>query len=470
MALDQQSNWDVMMADNLAKVKLEYGQGKSIDKDVDIHIPGSSRQATDEKPDTTAHASEPIYLPDEVVLQILEYLAEGHNVQGSLAAVCRLSHQWYSAAVPYLYRYPDLYGSNFDLFTKSICPSINLHVRKSPLSKLVKVLDMSRLVHQGSKSVTARLLGRTKETLEVFRAPQASFAINCLPSLAKCQRLRSLDLSLVSESPPLPDLFRTVSHLESLEVFRLPRSSGFGVHHNGASIAWPPNLKDIALSGGIDAHFLHGVVAFPQTLRSLSIEHCPLAKSFAVSHLLRIAVKPLQNLEYVKIAHMPRMSAHAMDDILFLLPQIKKLSISVDYITPAIFDEGHFSHFQEPLVSGVDNGNIEHPPFGEPLKHHYLQTLELTNSGHPNVEDKISPIDIMIALDECTIPRLRVVRVSRSLNWHSNTTSADAEALSDALQEASKRDWENREGVFADMNKEEYEKADWAERAGVWSF
>lgn len=468
MALDQQSNWDIMMADNLAKVQLEYGQGMGIDKDVDIHIPGSSRQASDDIPETTTWTGEPIYLPDEVVLQILEYLAQVPNAQGSLAAVCLLSHQWYSAAVPYLYRYPDLYGNNFDKFTKSICPSINLHVRKSPLSKLVKVLDMSRLVHQGSKSVTARLLGRTKETLEVFRAPQASFAINCLPSLAKCQRLRSLDLSLVSESPPLPDLFRTVSHLESLEVFRLPRSSGFGVHHNGAAIVWPPNLKDIALSGGIDAHFLHGVVGFPQTLRSISIEHCPLAKGFAVSHLLRIAVKPLQNLEYVKIAHMPRLSAHAMDDILFLLPQIKKLSISVDYITPAMFDEGHFSHFRDPLDAGLENA--PQPPFGEPLRHDHLHTLELTNSGHPNVEDKISPIDIMIALDECTIPRLRVVRVSRSLNWHSNSTSADAEALSDALQEASKRDWEDRVGVFAEMSKEEYDKADWAERAGVWSF
>jgi hypothetical protein len=42
--------------------------------------------------------------------------------------------------------------------------------------------------------------------------------------------------------------------------------------------------------------------------------------------------------------------------------------------------------------------------------------------------------------------------------------------LGDALQEASKRDWESREGVFADMKNEEYEKADWGRRAGVWSF
>ena len=35
---------------------------------------------------------------------------------------------------------------------------------------------MSSLVHNGSKSLTARLLGRVKTRLEEFVAPQASFA------------------------------------------------------------------------------------------------------------------------------------------------------------------------------------------------------------------------------------------------------------------------------------------------------
>lgn len=465
MALDQQGNWDIQMADNLAKVKLDFHKNKNKSK-VDEDTSEQPQQTNSEA--IRPWTGEPIYLPSEVVLQIIEYIAYGQDAQRSLASVCLLSRLWHSAGVPYLYRYPDLYGNNFDKFFQAICPSKNLHIRYSRYSNLVKVLDMSRLVHQGSRSTTARMLGRTKESLEEFRAPQASFGANCLAPLAKCQNLRSLDLSLVSESPPLPQLFRTVSHLNNLRSFKLPRSSGFGVHHNGAAIDWPPQLAELSLSGGIDAHFLHGVVSFPQTLRSIVVEHCPLAKGFAIKHLLRNAVRPLVNLEYVKIAHMPRLSAHAMDDILFLLPQIKRLSISVDYITPAMFDEGHFSHFQDPLVAGVENS--EQPSFGQPLKHEHLHTLELTNSGHPNVEDKISPIDIMIAMDECTLPRLRVVRVSSSLLWHSNITSPDAEALSEALQEGSRRDWENREGVFADMKKENYEKADWAKRAGVWSF
>jgi len=168
---------------------------------------------------------------------------------------------------------------------------------------------------------------------------------------------------------------------------------------------------------------------------------------------------------------MPRLSAHALDDILFLLPQIRKLSISVDYITPAVFDEGHFHQFKDPhlpSVSGPSDPIAQDP--NAPLRHENLHTLELTNSGNPNVEDKISPIDVMIALDEGTLPRLRVVRAQRTLYWQSNSTSADSEALADALVEQSKKDWEMRMGEYEVMSRREYESGDWGKRAGVWTF
>ena len=44
------------------------------------------------------------------------------------------------------------------------------------VAELVRVLDMSRLVHNGSKSLTTRILGRVKGNLEEFVAPQAPFA------------------------------------------------------------------------------------------------------------------------------------------------------------------------------------------------------------------------------------------------------------------------------------------------------
>ncbi|KAI7647708.1 hypothetical protein KC318_g18432, partial [Hortaea werneckii] len=349
MALDQQRNWDISMAENLEAVKRRSKENKK----------SESREATTQETKCrnedgdevyTTWTDRPVYLPDEIILEILSYVAASKQAQKTLASCCLLSRQWYDAAVPILYAYPYLYGGNFDQFVRAVCPSINLHVRKSPLSELVKSLNMSGLVHQGSRSLTARLLGRTKNQLEEFIAPQASFAENCFPALSKSHRLRTLDLSLVSESPALPLLFKTVAHLTNLRTFRLPRSAGFGAHYNPSTpFAWPPGLENLSLSGGIDAHFLHGVVSFPQTLKSLTIEHCPLAKGFAVTHLLRTAVRPLRNLEHFKIRMMPRLGSHALDHLLALLPQVKRLSVSVDYITPALFDAGHLSLLQKDL-------------------------------------------------------------------------------------------------------------------------
>ncbi|KAK3707262.1 hypothetical protein LTR37_012263 [Vermiconidia calcicola] len=472
MALDVQANWNICMAENLERTIKEANQNRPHTE------PAVGRESKAEPVvaiDTTERPTskrDPVHLPDELILQILDYTRIHASAQSTLASCALVSRQWYAATIPILYHAPRLYGQNFDPFVRTLCPSIIAHVRDSPLSSLVKILDMSGLVHQSSKSLTARLLGRTKGNLEEFRAPQASFAINCLPALSKCVRLRVLDLSLVSESPPLPELLRTTANLRNLQTMRLPRSSGFGVHHKPSSFAslaslWPQNLQDLTLSGGIDAHFLHGIVAFPSTLRSLTIEHCPNAKGFAVTHLLKTAVRPLAKLESLKIAHMPRLSSHALDDVLFLLPQINRLSVSVDYVTPALFDEGHFHHLKHSLPTFTAEGEEQQPSPSSPLVHKNIRTLELTNSGSPSgIEDKITPIDIMIAIDEGSIPNLRQVRVAKSLLWQSSSTREDVEALTEALQEGARRDWEGRVWVFEGGK----EKRGWRDVAGVWAF
>ncbi|KAK4495112.1 hypothetical protein PRZ48_013439 [Zasmidium cellare] len=429
MALDLQRNWDVCMAENLERVKQQTDQR---------NIKNDDTERSKAQESKTWH-SPPVYLPDEIIIQVLEYVSRFQESQYTLASCCLLSRQWYRAAVPMLYASPYLYGKNFDPFQTVMIPSRNLHVRDSPLASLVKVLDLRGLVHQASRRITARLLGRTKGNLEAFIAPQASFGTNSFAALSKCEQLRVLDLSLVSESPPLFELLKTVSRLDNLTTFRLPRSSGFSTDVNPASIAWPRRLENLALSGGIDAHFMHGIVAFPSTLRSLTIEHCPSAKGFALMHMLRAAVRPLPNLEILRLANLPRLTGSSMDNILFVLPGLTRLSISVDYITPAIFDFDVSSH-REAI-------ECHYPtlPHAEslPTRHQWtegkqceLRTLELTNSGNPGVEDKISPIDIVIALDEGALPNLRQVRVDKTLLWQANATAADVDALADALKEA----------------------------------
>ncbi|KAK0834069.1 hypothetical protein LTR03_014646 [Friedmanniomyces endolithicus] len=232
MALDQQRNWDISMAENLHHVLHRHNQS----------FPTLDDNATTPPPTTAPPwTSPPPYLPTEILLQILSHISAllpRTLAQNTLASCALLSHQWHAATLPLLYAHPRLYGQNFDPFVRAICPSINLHVRPSPLAKLVKSLNMASMVHQVSRTSTARLLGRTKEGLEEFVAPQASFAINCLPALGKCGSLRTLDLSLVSESPPLSDLFRTLERLGELRVLRLPRSAGFGVHHKATALDW----------------------------------------------------------------------------------------------------------------------------------------------------------------------------------------------------------------------------------------
>lgn len=112
-------------------------------------------------------------LPQELLQQIFSYLSED---QKALHACSLTSLPWYSASIAYLYQDPTITGKNYDPFVRAICPSVNAHVRQNGLADLVRRLDMSNLVHNGSKSLTARLLGRVKTGLEQFVAPQASFA------------------------------------------------------------------------------------------------------------------------------------------------------------------------------------------------------------------------------------------------------------------------------------------------------
>lgn len=414
MALDVQRNWDVSMAENLQSIKLQARERTQ---------KSTLSAADDPKTHQIDHLRRPsrptVYLPDEIILQILDHVQRNAKTQQTLYSCTLLSHQWFDAAVPLLYAHPILYGWNYDPFTRAICPSINLHVRKSPLSELVKVLDMSGLVHQGSKSITARLLGRTKDNLEVFVAPQASFAINCFPALAKCKRLRQLDLSLVTEIASLQILFKTVRGLHNLKELRLPRGSGFGAKPNADDIVWPPTLERLFLSGAIDAHFLYGVVKLPTTLRELAIEHCPLAKGHAVRQFLETISREGIHLKYLKLSHLPQLADTALDYVLTLLPSLQILSISVDYISPNLIDQEW---------NDLAPGTLR------------IRTLELTNSGNPGAEDKLSPLDIMIAMEEGSLSDLREVRVAKSLGWHHSSTAGELDALNDALELAGSND------------------------------
>lgn len=115
-------------------------------------------------------------LPIEVLCQVVDYVHFFPSAQRDLWALTLVSQSWYAASVASLYKKPDISGKNFGLFVRTLCPSINAHIRKTSFSSMVKELNMSKLVHDSTKSLTSRILGRLKDGLEIFVAPQASFA------------------------------------------------------------------------------------------------------------------------------------------------------------------------------------------------------------------------------------------------------------------------------------------------------
>jgi hypothetical protein len=242
MALDAQSNWNVEMAKPpmVAPVTIP---------DISPKMATLSLQSSN-KP----HFQE-IKLPLEVIIQIVSYIPRRASEQKTLWACCLVSRAWYSATVPRLYDRPYLGGGNFQNFVTTVCPSKNAHIRRSQLAGFVRTLDMGELVHDGSKSLTARLLGRLKGNLIEFTAPQASFSIISFAALSKCTQLTFLNLSLMSASVPTKLLFQTLQSLTHLETFFFPRTSIQDHQLDKDGYIWPSSLKTLHFAGGVLSFF-----------------------------------------------------------------------------------------------------------------------------------------------------------------------------------------------------------------------
>ncbi|KAI9674843.1 MAG: hypothetical protein M1829_003583 [Trizodia sp. TS-e1964] len=388
-------------------------------------VPSISSSRDDEGLAQNAASSTEVFLPSEVIFNILSFIPRRASSQPTLHACSLVSRQWYAAAVLLLYERPHISGRNFKQFVATICPSVNAHVRKSELAILVKALDMGYLVHDGSRSLTARILGRLKGGLEEFVAPQASFAINCFAALAKCSRLRHLDLSLVSDSIALSDLFRVIKPLSQLSSLRFPRSSNYDRGFTTNSFSWPPNLESLHLAGGVSDNFLLNMHN-PPRLSSLTIEHCPFAKPASIRTLL---AKLAPQLTRLKVSyHIPLLPFNGLDNILLICPNLVYLSIAVDFITDHFFQVHNF------------------PPMVHPL-----EMLELECSGNVGVAQKFGPNEIYIAV--CgALGKLRRVRLSERLGWQdSKEFISDIKDLVDLLETKEYEDWT---GQNTDENSE----------------
>ena len=386
MALEVKANWDVEMS----KPAVSVTSSRLLDlakKEADTTEPSSVDSIMQTNP------SRQLALPLELVIQILEYLPQGHGTQPTLWACSLVSRAWYKASAARLYQSPYLYGGNFDAFVRTTCPSKNAHITHSALASLVQSLDMGKLVHEPTRSLTARLLGRLKKDLVCFVAPQASFAINCFAALSKCSKLRYLDLSLLSATVSSELLFKTVRSLSNLETLILPRCSATSFPDMEKHCIWPPRLRTLHLAGLLGGNIISCQTNPPNSLVTLKIQNISNIRIWELKGILQKYVPQLKSLtlQYP----IGDVTPVFCDDNFSMCPNILSLAVSADYFSPAMWD------------------NIP--------QSHPLRTLEMDVSPMAKFENFVSPSDIYIAVEEGRLPDLRSIKFSKRFNWVGGT-------------------------------------------------
>lgn len=303
----------------------------------------------------------------------------------SCVALMFVNRRWFWVAVQYVYRTPKLRSSNFGQFMTALSEN-------RQLGTLVRALDLVEIAQIGKNSMLSKMLHRCAPNLKAFIAPQSHFGYAPMVSLAYCTKLEALDLSLVSEKIDLAKLFGIISNFRQLRVLYFPRSSlSCDID---ARMAWPPNLRRLGLSGGFPAHFIEST-AFPASLNDLQITNCPHLTTESFVTLLTRTGAQLKKLAV--IYPNPLLTEHALDLVFLLCPHLRKLQVSVDYMSNAALD-------------------VEQIP-----ENHPLVSLSLVSSGLMGHSDKIRPGDVLLATDY--LLHLRTLFTSLLLGWNPESSS-----------------------------------------------
>lgn len=224
--------------------------------------------------------------------------------------------------------------------------------------------------------------------------------MNSLAALSKCTNLRSLDLSWVSESIPIEDLFRSIRFLQRLESLCFPRSSGQPKSDKLSELDWPPGLRKLNIKGGWPDVSTFNNLQFPSYLSHLSIRYHPRLDTVSLDHVFRTCGAQIRSLEV--LAPLPNMTfpggAHAgapqpLDYILkgpIQLPKLGYLKISVDLISDEFF---------------------ANDPSQSPLTRLYLHCYEPNSCRHIDLDT------ICDALGSDPFAKLRILGLDRAIPW-----------------------------------------------------
>jgi hypothetical protein len=281
------------------------------------------------------------------------------------------------------------------------------------------------------------LLGRVKPSMEVFIAPQASFAVNCWAALSKCTHLRVLDLSLVSEAISFQSLNQTIRQLPDLRELYLPRcNSSYVAKDTSMNVRWPPILEHLSLSGSVSGQFLWDMLRspdnFPPTLASLSILHCPGLDHVGIRGLLTNLAPALTTVE---LRDLPAVKHGRFNGVLDWLPSLRNFSVALDYI------DCRFGH--QP-----DDWNSDRWAEAKPL-----QSLTLVSSGQTSIDPNrmFTAVELWAMIDDRFLGRLRYLNIAHTTEWGRENEGAEVGALEMLLQEVDRDNWKERRWHYADL-------------------
>ncbi|KAI2085138.1 hypothetical protein LOZ36_004253 [Ophidiomyces ophidiicola] len=272
-------------------------------------------------------AAQAIYLPPEIISLVLSFVQDLPEANETLTSCCLVSHEWWSMAAPILYEKPKIPPKHYTTFTTILTSNDPLYAPKGELGQHVRRLDLSELVYHSTNSLTARLLRSVRQGLQVFIAPAYSISSINLPSVAKCQKLRILDLSLVVTELTLSEIKTATKSISSLTTLRLPRETSLTLSSN--DIPWPPNLTTLQFGGDDPADIPDFSKSFswPEKLSSLTLHGC---KRLTLDSIFAIFENDLfrQNLRRLRITDDNyKLHFRIMADFLPLVPKLTFLSL-----------------------------------------------------------------------------------------------------------------------------------------------
>ncbi|OAL37706.1 hypothetical protein AYO20_02883 [Fonsecaea nubica] len=299
--------------------------------------------------------------------------------------------------------------------------------------------------------LTARLIFRTKLSLEGFASPAVTFSIASLAPLSKCVQLRQLDLSADSYSIEVIDLLHAIAELEHLTSLSLPK--GFRIYRNLHSIQnlrWPRNLtrlyaSDVMCTRSAEWDLL--IQSWPRTLKTLT---CPDFPGFFAPDVFLYCRKQadyVQRLELTQSSGAPEGNSNLFD-ILQVFPGLQELIVPIDVAWNTLRES----------PAETEEVAIRHSP---------LEILRImprprwhSDSWYPDSQGELNaPTDFGSLSRLAALPRLRRLEMPKSFTtYDSEGYQALFEEISGRIEDRADADQRSSSGIFLVDDSEVTEK------------